>query len=466
MAKTCPLLFGTAFVLLLASAILATLAASTAFWPNWSITAQTIPPGPPVLVAPEDGALIRTGSVFFDWDPPLTGDVGTYLLQITSGDINTGPFQINRVIVHPNTEFTGDLGDDVYRWRVIARDADVPPNTATSDTRVFAVAVGASPEPPSPPLDDWTGTLTITARLPGGTNLSGTPVLTFGIRPGCTGAFEFGCDTGRSTFAIPQGVEASLFYPDNDSPAFGTDFQNLLTSRIAPPDPVKRSVMFPVRVEIDKFDAAGATVEVTIRWDISDQTIIPAEFVTVLLIDHTPLPPLLPFNITNMGSAPTSDYTFSVTLDAAGKATRDLTFVINRVHVQAMRLSTGPQVLTLTVKPIFGSTLADIFGPALPFPILEILGRASESRLAGPSRLSVTDEPNLFVPLVITWNHDFENAIPQRFVGVVRVGDPQHPEMVPGIGYVVALTPFDAVFRDAMLIIPGDPIEEHTRSSP
>ena len=69
---------------------------------------------------------------------------------------------------------------------------------------------------------------------------------------------------------------------------------------------------------------------------------------------------------------------------------------------------------------------------------------------------------------VFTWNHDFGSAIPDRFVGVVVVNvlDPRHPEMVPGTGYVASLTPFDGVFRDAMLIIPGDPIDEHARSGP
>ena len=167
-----------------------------------------------------------------------------------------------------------------------------------------------------------------------------------------------------------------------------------------------------------------------------------------------------------MGNSPTGDYTVSVALDA-GKATKDLTIVVNRTHVQAMRLSTGPQIISLTVIPTFGSTAEDIFGPPLPLEFFPLLGLPpSAARFTGPERISITDEPQLFVPEVFTWNHDFGRAIPERFVGVVVVGNPKHPEMVPGTGYVVTLSPFDGVFRDAMLIIPGDPIDEHSRSSP
>ena len=242
------------------------------------------PPSPPALVAPVDGALIRTSTVEFEWQPSI-GLVVEYLLQVTSGDIDAGPFQVEKVVPGDATLFTtADLGDAVYRWRVIAKGlAGTLPSP--SETRIFAVAVGGGPPPPSGPLDDWTGTLFVTGQIPGGPNLSGTPVLTFGILPSCTDGFEFACDTGRSTFAIPQDVNASIFYPDNDPPAFGTDFQHLLTSRIAPPDPIQQNLMFPIRVEIENSGLANATVEIVIQWDISDQTRIPAEFTTVLLID-------------------------------------------------------------------------------------------------------------------------------------------------------------------------------------
>ena len=93
------------------------------------------------------------------------------------------------------------------------------------------------------------------------------------------------------------------------------------------------------------------------------------------------------------------------------------------------------------MKPTFGSTVEDIFGPPLPlefFPFLNL--PPSAARFTGPERISITDEPRLFVDQVFTWNHDFGSAIPDRFVGVVVVNvlDPRHPEMVPGTGYVAS----------------------------
>ena len=88
------------------------------------------------------------------------------------------------------------------------------------------------------------------------------------------------------------------------------------------------------------------------------------------------------------------------------------------------------------------------------------------SKFAGPDRLSVTDEPFLFVPSVTTWHHDFGKDFPQRLRAVVRVGDPRHPELIPGFGYIVSLAPLDGQDRDAMLLIPGDPIQDNTRNGP
>ena len=92
------------------------------------------------------GDLLATRTVTFDWTPS-TGDVFDYKLQVTSGDFNTRPFDVDIPILHP---ITGDRvtlpGDGTYRWRVTARDEAF--NAATSDTRTFTVDT----TPPAAPV--------------------------------------------------------------------------------------------------------------------------------------------------------------------------------------------------------------------------------------------------------------------------------------------------------------------------
>ena len=107
-----------------------------------TFTVDTLAPAGPVLVAPEDKALLRDRTPLFDWeDSVTTADLFDYVLLVASGDIVGGPFDIKVVITGDTTEFqvpTGDaLADDTYRWRVIARDAAI--NTASSVTRSFTV---------------------------------------------------------------------------------------------------------------------------------------------------------------------------------------------------------------------------------------------------------------------------------------------------------------------------------------
>ena len=106
---------------------------------NTRFTIDTTPPEPPVLVAPEDNAVINKASVTFEWRA-ATGDVDVfdYRLQIVvSGDaFNAGPFAIDQVVAA--IKFTGDLVDNAYQWRVIARDRVL--NTASSVTRTFTTA--------------------------------------------------------------------------------------------------------------------------------------------------------------------------------------------------------------------------------------------------------------------------------------------------------------------------------------
>ena len=118
-----------------------------------TFTVDTTPPEPPSLVSPEDGILLRTATPLFIWETPVTGGVLDYRLQVTSGDINTGPFAINigeiaQTLFQARPE--DELPGAAYRWRVISRDN--AGNTAASVTRIFGVSTVASPKLPLPPV--------------------------------------------------------------------------------------------------------------------------------------------------------------------------------------------------------------------------------------------------------------------------------------------------------------------------
>ena len=88
-----------------------------------SFTVDTTPPGQPKLVSPLNNAFLNANTPFFKWEP-VTGDVFDYVLHVTSGDINAGPFDIDVVVAHPGTghQAVAPLNDGVYQWQVIARD--------------------------------------------------------------------------------------------------------------------------------------------------------------------------------------------------------------------------------------------------------------------------------------------------------------------------------------------------------
>ncbi len=299
-------------------------------------------------------------------------------------------------------------------------------------------------------VNDWTGNLSFSGTVESGP-LVPSPPLTLGIRPGCTDFFEF--DTGSPDFdecddpiskAVPATNLSAFFdypkYPPEDANFI---YQRLLKTRIAPPLPERRTLMFPVRVEINS--PGHSSADVTVEWEMDS---IPDEFITVLLIDHDTLPA---FNIINMGSNTMGTYSIpgGVPLDANGQGSRDITVVITRAHVQALRLVEGTQIISLTVKPIFGSKVADIF------------------KFRDPDRFSLREDRRLRVFGVTMWFTDPATPLPisGRGIAPVFVGDPRHPEMVPSFGYIVNLGPPISP-TDVMLIIPGEPIVEHTRSSP
>ena len=124
-------------------------AAVTAFTaPPFVFTVDTTAPSVPTLIRPASGDISNDNLPFFEWTPS-TGDVVDYLLQVTSGDINAGPFVINELVAEPGTghQAVTPLADNTYRWRVIARDAGAL-NTNPSGSRTFTVDV----TPPGPPI--------------------------------------------------------------------------------------------------------------------------------------------------------------------------------------------------------------------------------------------------------------------------------------------------------------------------
>ena len=112
---------------------------------------DTTPPAAPALVSPASGDLISTLTVNFEWALSTSDDIFSYRLQVTSGDINTGPFDADKELFHPNT---GDVvtlsGDDVYRWRVGAKDEvgnEIP--TGDLEVRVFTIVTAVPPSAPT-----------------------------------------------------------------------------------------------------------------------------------------------------------------------------------------------------------------------------------------------------------------------------------------------------------------------------
>ena len=121
---------------------------NTASSPTRTFTVDTTPPSAPVLVAPLDNALLNTGTPLFDWDAS-TGDIFRYVLQVTSGDIDTGTVVVTQLVQEPATEFQVPIGNTLpdadYQWRVVA--SDLIGNTSDSETHTFTVDTIPPPAP-------------------------------------------------------------------------------------------------------------------------------------------------------------------------------------------------------------------------------------------------------------------------------------------------------------------------------
>ena len=113
-----------------------------------TFTLDTAPPAPPPLLSPTPDAVTADDTPRFDWAPSTSDDVASYLLQVTSGDISAGPFDLEKLIVHPATAYqvgTGEpLADGTYSWRVLAIDS-AGNETPTGDLEVRQFTLDTTP---------------------------------------------------------------------------------------------------------------------------------------------------------------------------------------------------------------------------------------------------------------------------------------------------------------------------------
>ena len=95
--------------------------------------------GKPDLEKPDEDEYLLTDTPLFRWQ--TEGVFTDFTLQVASGNIKRGPYDIDVVVLHPTTEYqtqaNESLEDGKYRWRVVARDA--LGNQAFSDTETFFV---------------------------------------------------------------------------------------------------------------------------------------------------------------------------------------------------------------------------------------------------------------------------------------------------------------------------------------
>ena len=138
-------------------------------------------------------------------------------------------------------------------------------------------------------------------------------------------------------------------------------------------------------------------------------------------------------------SSPAGSYSIPVSLDAGGKATRNLSVVVSRSHVQTMALPSDFNIVALTVQPE-STLIGDIF------------------KFSGPDRLSIVDDPKSNVFFVNAWDPKGEVPIDQR-AGTPATLFPTD-RLVPGQGYMVFVVNLDTLQppRDHALIIPGSPL--------
>ena len=136
------------------------------------VVAPAPKPPPPQLIFPGSGDRINDSTPRFVWGVG-SGDFDNYILRVTSGDIENGPFDIAETVPKTTTadEPTTPLADASYRWTVRTEKAG---GTGSDFAAPFSFTVDATPPTP-PTLDipksgDAFNTRTVTFRW----NLSGS----------------------------------------------------------------------------------------------------------------------------------------------------------------------------------------------------------------------------------------------------------------------------------------------------
>ena len=311
------------------------------------VTFDTTPPAAPVLLAQADGAVLNTRTVDFRWQVSTSDDVASYRIQVTSSDINDGPYDVDKVLRHPITGDRITLSmDGTYRWRVGAWDiggnetptGDLDVRGFTVDTRRFS-----STEHWSVGLD-----FSITGGLPGDPNPR-----VFGVHPACSLGFdqsfinEEPYDRGRAVFfSVP--FMASFHYPNNPDLSSFKDETRLLVSRYSPGAGDVTELDWPVRIELAGVPPGDYVV--SFSWKNADVAAIPNDPPReVVLLDNAG-DRMVDFR-TGAGSAgvtctPTADgHSCSITLRAASSVVKDYTIRVSFEEPNAAP-EASPQVVS------------------------------------------------------------------------------------------------------------------------
>jgi len=87
---------------------------TSAYTDTWAFTVDTVPPAPPALVSPADGATVKASTPTLTWDASPSPDTAGYRLNL-----DTEVQEVGNVTRHT----TGVLADGAHIWTVAAYDA-------------------------------------------------------------------------------------------------------------------------------------------------------------------------------------------------------------------------------------------------------------------------------------------------------------------------------------------------------
>ena len=115
----------------------------------WTFLIDTIPPGVPTLVLPENGALLGTPDVSFSWTKPESGVA--YQIQIDNEASFTSPYVHENQSITDNTYSYTFARARTYYWRVCARD-EAGNWGRWSDNFKLTIEVPVPPRTPHDPI--------------------------------------------------------------------------------------------------------------------------------------------------------------------------------------------------------------------------------------------------------------------------------------------------------------------------